>query len=58
MSGNVSLIDGHIYQIEEKADCSKCATKCRYKHWFEHEMWVQEKGCINFKSKKEMVGEE
>ena len=51
MSGNVSLIDRHIDQIEEKADCSKCATKCRYKHWFEHEMWVQEKGCINFKSR-------
>ena len=55
MRGYVSLIDGHIDPIDEpeKADCSKCATKCRYKHWFEHEMWVQEKGCINFKSRSD-----
>ena len=54
MSGNVSLINGHI---DEKADCSKCATKCRYKHWFEHEMRVKEYGCNNFKSKEKMGNE-
>ena len=37
----------------EKADCSKCATKCRYKEWFENEVWVQEHGCIQFKSRSE-----
>lgn len=48
MSGNVSLINGHI---DEKADCSKCAANCRSKEHFEHEMWVQKNGCRNFKSR-------
>ena len=50
MSGNVSLINGHIDKTE-KADCSKCATRCKFKTWFEHEMWVQEHGCREFTSR-------
>lgn len=34
-----------------KADCSKCVTDCRAKHWFEHEMWVKDHGCKQFKSR-------
>lgn len=52
MSGNVSLINGHVGPVE-KADCSKCAAKCRYKDWFEHEMWVKDHGCKQFKSRGE-----
>lgn len=36
-----------------KADCSKCITKCRFKTWFEHEMWVKEHGCREFKSRSD-----
>ena len=38
-------------ELIEKADCSKCATECRYKEWFEHEMQVQKSGCSRFKSR-------
>lgn len=52
MAGNVSLIDGHCDPVE-KADCSKCITDCRAKHWFEHEMQVKEYGCRRFKGKSD-----
>lgn len=50
MSDSVSMINGHIDRTK-KADCSKCARDCRYKHWFEHEMWVKEHGCNRFESR-------
>lgn len=52
MSGNASMVNGHIDTIE-KADCSKCATDCRCKDWFEHEMLVAKIGCRHFKSRSD-----
>lgn len=49
MSDSV-MINGHIDRTE-KADCSKCVANCRYKKWFENEMWVKEHGCNRFESR-------
>lgn len=37
---------------KQKADCSKCVTKCRKKDWFENEVRVSELGCNWFRSEE------